>query len=133
MAELKTRPTGADVAVFLDTVPEPRRQDCLAIAALMERITGAAPRMWGPSIIGFGDHHYVYASGREGDWFRLGFSPRKNDLTIYTMCGLDGAEDLLERLGRHKTGKACLYVKRLSDVDAGVLEALLRRSVERLV
>ncbi|MFQ5749577.1 MAG: DUF1801 domain-containing protein [Planctomycetota bacterium] len=96
------------------------------------RASGAAPRMWGASMVGFGSYHYKYASGREGDWFLTGFAPRKKDLTIYIMAGFDRCQALPERLGKHKTGKSCLYVKRLADVDLAVLEELVTASVEHM-
>lgn len=133
MAELKTKPTGDDVTTFLDAVADPqRREDCHALRALMERVTGTEARMWGPSIVGFGSYHYVYESGREGDWFLTGFSPRKGDLTLYIMAGFDRYEALMARLGKHKTGKSCLYVKRLSDLDMDVLEKLVTLSVKHM-
>ncbi|RPI28790.1 MAG: DUF1801 domain-containing protein, partial [Actinomycetota bacterium] len=133
MAELKTRPSGASVEAFLQGVAdEARREDCRTLLALMRRVTGAEPEMWGPSIIGFGTYHYVYASGREGDWFLTGFSPRKRDLTLYIMAGFSAYDDLLARLGPHKTGKSCLYVKRLGDLDLEALEALVVASVKHM-
>lgn len=129
--DLKTRPTNASVAAFLNAIEDPdRRRDCKAIAQLMKRVTGAKPKMWGPSIVGYGSYHYRYASGREGEWPLAGFSPRKNDLTLYIMSGFRGQQALLKKLGKHQTGKACLYLKRLADVDLDVLEELVRRSVE---
>ena len=133
MAELKTRPSGASVEAFLQGVAdEARREDCRTLLALMRRVTGAEPEMWGSSIVGFGSYHYRYASGREGDWFVTGFSPRKRDLTLYIMAGFGDHDDLLARLGPHKTGKACLYVKRLADLDLDVLETLVAASVEHM-
>ena len=133
MAELKTRPTGRDVEAFLDAVPDAgRRQDCYAIVELMTKATGSEPRMWGPSIVGFGSYHYRYASGREGDWMLTGFSPRKQNLTLYIMTGFDRAGDLLARLGKHSTAKSCLYIKRLADVDLATLAALVEESVRHL-
>lgn len=130
MAELKTRQNDASVEAFLDQVEdEARRNDCKALVTLMSKLTGCAPRMWGSSIVGFGHYHYHYASGREGDWFVTGFSPRKRDLTLYIMAGFSRYESLMERLGKFKTGKSCLYVKRLSDLDPAVLEKLVRESV----
>jgi hypothetical protein len=132
MAELKTRPNYESVEVFLDSIPDDRRrQDGRAILKLMKEITGEEPQMWGSSIVGFGNYHYRYASGREGDWFKTGFSPRKQSLTLYIMSGFEGHEDLLARLGRHKTGKGCLYVNRLEDVDQEVLRELIRRSIQQ--
>ena len=133
MAELKTKRTGASVDAFLAGVIDAgRRQDCLTMLGIMKRATGAEPEMWGSSVVGFGRYHYRYASGREGDWFLTGFSPRKRDLTLYIMAGFERYEDLLARLGRYRTGKGCLYVKRLSDVDLGVLEELITRSAQHL-
>lgn len=131
MAENKTRPTGRSVGAFVAALPEERRSDCDALAGMMRELTGAEGRMWGPAIVGFGDYHYKYASGREGDWFLAGFSPRKNDLTIYVMAGLDEYAEPLARLGKHKAGKSCLYVKRLADIDLGVLRAILADSITR--
>ena len=126
----KTQATTADVEAFLAAIPDAaRREDCLRIVALMEAATGAPARMWGPAIVGFGVYHSRYESGREGDWMVTGFSPRKNDLTLYIMPGFDRYEALMARLGKHKTGKSCLYLKRLADVDMAVLETLVRESV----
>ncbi len=128
--ELKTKKTAASVSAFLDAVEDDeRRKDCKKLVQMMKRVTKAQPKMWGPSIVGFGDYHYVYESGREGDWFLAGFSPRKRDLTLYVMSGFDGHEALMNELGKYKTGKACLYVKRLADVDLDVLEQLVAKSV----
>ena len=133
MAEPKTKKTGASVAAFLDAVADPgRREDARAVLALMKRITGEEPKMWGPSIVGFGSYTYTYASGRTGDWPIAGFSPRKQALTLYVMPGFEKDADLMKRLGKHKAGKSCLYLNRLADVDAGVLEELVRRSVVRM-
>ena len=133
MAELKTRPTDASVEAFVQSVAdEARRADCLAVLRLMKAVTGAEPRMWGGSIVGFGQYHYRYASGREGDWFLVGFSPRKNDLTLYIMAGFEQYEALLARLGKFKLGKSCLYIKRLADVDTGVLKELIAASVQHM-
>jgi hypothetical protein len=120
------------VKAFLESVDPSRRQDCHDIVELMRRATGAEPRMWGTAMVGFGEYHYRYESGREGDWPLSAFSPRKANLTIYVMAGVERFPALLEKLGKHKTGKGCLYVKRLSDVDTGVLEQLVRASVEQL-
>jgi hypothetical protein len=131
VAELKTRPNDRDVGAFLAAVPdERRRRDSLAVLELMRDLTGQAPRMWGNSIVGFGTYHYRYASGREGDWFLTGFSPRKQNLTLYIMSRFEGQEELLSRLGKHRTGKGCLYINRLGDVDETVLRKLIRRSIE---
>ena len=126
----KTQATDADVDQFLAAIPDPgRREDCQRIRALMEAATGAPARLWGPSIVGFGVYHYRYESGREGDWMVTGFSPRKNDLTLYIMPGFARYESLMAKLGRHKTGKSCLYIRCLADVDMAVLETLVRDSV----
>jgi len=128
--ENKTQPTRADVDAFLDAVADPqRREDCRRVRALMESTTGAPAEMWGPSIVGFGRYRYRYESGREGEWMVTGFSPRKNDLTLYIMPGFEQHEALLAKLGKHKTGKSCLYLKRLADVDMRVLEQIVSASV----
>lgn len=133
MAELKTKPTQASVKEFLNQIPDTeRREDCFTIAKMMEEITGDKPKMWGPSIIGFGTFHYKYASGREGDWLVTGFSPRKKDLTLYLMMGFEKHQDLMQQLGKHSTGKSCLYIKRLSDVHIPTLKKLIKASVKDL-
>ena len=133
MAELKTKETNASVKDFLDAIPDERaRKDCRAIAAMMKKATGAAPKLWGPAIVGFGQYHYKYESGREGDWFLTGFSPRKQNLTLYIMAGFDRYDDLMQRLGKHKTGKSCLYIKTLDDIDTKVLETLIAESVAHM-
>ena len=133
MAEVKTKPTQASVKEFLNQIPEKeRREDCFAIAKMMEEITGAKPKMWGPSIVGFGSYHFKYDSGREGDWLVTGFSPRKNDLTLYLMRGFEKHRDLMEQLGKHKTAKSCLYIKRLSDIHQPTLKKLIKASIKQL-
>jgi len=133
VAELKTKQTGESVRDFLDKVSdEERRADCLAIAKIMEDITGEKPKMWGPSIVGFGTYHYKYASGREGDWLITGFSPRKKDLTLYMMMGFEKHADLMKQLGKHSVGKSCLYIKRLSQIDVPTLRKLIQQSVKEL-
>jgi uncharacterized protein DUF1801 len=133
MAELKTKPTTVSVSKFLESVPDAsKRQDCKALIQLMKKATKSQPKMWGPSIVGFGDYHYKYETGREADWFRAGFSPRKNALTIYIMSGFPKHADLMSKLGKHKTGKGCLYIKQLADVDTKVLEQLIERAVQSL-
>lgn len=130
MAELKTKPTGASVQEFLDGVDNPRRrEDGFALLELLAEVTGEEPRMWGPSIVGFGSYHYKYASGREGDAPLIGFSPRKANLALYITSDFDRYGALMDRLGKFTTGKACLYVKRLSDVDEATLRELVRQSV----
>ena len=129
MAKNKTAPTGASVDQFLTGIDNPRRRaDSLTLLALMKQITGLAPEMWGPSIVGFGSYHYRYDSGREGDMPLTGFSPRKQSLTVYIMPGFAGYQDLLGRLGKHRTGVSCLYINKLADVDRDVLTELISRS-----
>ena len=133
MAELKTKRNKGDVKAFLNSVSdEKKRQDSFAILELMKRVTGSDPEMWGDSIVGFGGYHYKYASGREGDWFVTGFSPRKQNLTLYIMAGFDEYDQLLSKLGKHSTGKACLYIKKIEDVDVDVLEELVKKSVDHM-
>ncbi|HEY9411596.1 MAG TPA: DUF1801 domain-containing protein [Jiangellaceae bacterium] len=130
MAELKTSRHDGDVGAFLDAIPDDqRRADARAVCELMARVADRPPAMWGTSIVGFGERHLRYASGRELDWFDIGFSPRRRSLTLYVTEGFEGYDDLLERLGAHTTGVSCLYLRRLSDVDAGVLEEIVTRSV----
>jgi hypothetical protein len=130
MADLKTIPTRVSVDKFLRGITdESKRDDCYQILSLMKQATKAEPKMWGTSIVGFGKHHYVYASGREGDWFITGFSPRKQNLTLY-VTGFAECEDLLLQLGKHTTGKGCLYINKLEDVDVKVLKKLIKRSVK---
>ena len=125
-AENKTKPTGVDVGAFLDSVPDPKRRgDAKEVAALMERLSGEAPYMWGPTIVGFGSYHYRYESGREGEMCRIGFSPRGRELVLYVSGDYSRHQALMDRLGRHRTGKSCLYIKSLEDVDRGVLEQLI--------
>lgn len=133
MAELKTQPHEGSVEAFLNGVEDDgKREDAFALLKLMEEVTGEAATMWGDSIVGFGSYHYRYASGREGDWFLTGFSPRKRNLTLYIMAGFDRYDALLEKLGKFKTGKSCLYLKRLADVDLDVLRELVRQSAEHV-
>jgi Domain of unknown function (DU1801) len=130
MAVNKTRPTEVSVAAFVDALTEPaRRLDAKAIIKLIENATGEKPKMWGPSIIGFGTHHYKYESGREGDTPLVGFSPRNPATVLYGVIGFKDAATLLARLGKHTTGKGCLYIKNLSDVDQRVLEELIVKSI----
>jgi hypothetical protein len=130
MADNKTKPTQLGVATFIDALTdENRRADAKALVKLMQGATGENPKMWGPSIIGFGSYHYRYESGREGDMPLVGFSPRKAAAVIYGVMGFSGAEELLAKLGQHTTGKGCLYIKRLADVDPKVLQALVIKSV----
>lgn len=133
MAETKTIPTEEDVAEFLGRIAdERRRNDCFAVLELMKEVTGVEPKMWGSSIVGFGSYKYRYESGREAEWPVTGFSPRKTDLTLYITPGFESAGALLAKLGKHKTGKSCLYIKRLDDVDLSVLKELVTRSVKKM-
>ena len=130
---LKTRPNDASVAAFLNGIAdERRRKDAFAVLALMKKITKTQPRMWGGSIVGFGLRHYQYASGRGGDWFLVGFSPRKAALVLYFMTGLEPHASLLKSLGKHKTGKGCLYIRSLEDIDQPTLAALIKQSLAHL-
>ena len=130
MAENKTRPTRLSVSAFIGAVADPgKRADAVALVKLMESATGEEPKMWGPSIIGFGSCHYVYESGREGDMPLVGFSPRKAATVLYLMLGSGGSDALLAQLGKHTTGKGCLYINRLADVDQQVLKVLVARCV----
>lgn len=130
MADLKTRPDEGDVEAFLASVEnEKRRQDCRVVMDLMAELTGEPPTLWGDSIIGLGSYHYVYDSGREGDWFLTGVSPRKRSLTVYIMAGFDRYDQLMQQLGKHRTGKSCLYINKLEDVDLDILRQLVRESV----
>lgn len=133
MAELKTAPNEQDVQAFLDRVEDgKKRHDCFTVLQLMQEITGEKPKMWGDSIVGFGSYHYKYASGREGDWFLTGFSPRKQNLSLYIMSGFEKHDALLQKLGKFKLGKSCLYIKRIEDVDFELLRELIRLSVEHV-
>jgi hypothetical protein len=133
MATLKTRPTRQSVSAFLLGIRDPgRRRDARAIAALMRAATGSRPRMWGPSIVGFGSYHYKYPSGREGDWFLTGFSARGRTFVLYIMSGFRSLQPLVSRLGKHKKGKACLYITSLADLDVSVLKKLIRESVRQV-
>jgi len=132
MPELKTKERKASVEKFLNGVKEKqKREDSFKILKLMKQITKTEPKMWGPSIIGFGKYHYKYASGREGDWFLTGFSPRKQSLTLYLMSDLNKYKDLFSKLGKHKTSKGCIYFNKLEDVDMKVLKELITSSVKK--
>lgn len=133
MAELKTKPTEQSVEEFLNRVEnEKKRADSFTILKLMKDVTKAQPKMWGPSIVGFGKYHYKYESGREGGWFLTGFSPRKQNLTLYIMSGFRRHGELMKKLGKYKTGKGCLYVNRLEDIDLSTLKKLVVESVNHL-
>ncbi len=130
-AELKTRKNNASVKEFLDSIEdEAKRKDCREIAEIMQKATGKNPKMWGESIIGYDEYQYKGASGREGDWMRIGFSPRKQNITLYIMDGFAKYDKLMAKLGKHKTGKSCLYINRLSDIDLDVLNKLINGSME---
>ena len=132
MAENKTKLTGESVKKFLEAIEdEGRRKDCYAVTKLMEEATGEKPKMWGPSIVGFGSYHYKGASGREGEWMLIGFSPRKQNLTLYIMTGFEKQTDLLEKLGKHSASKgSSLYIKRLDDLHLPTLKKLINQSVK---
>ncbi len=133
MAENKTTPNDQDVEQFLNSFDgERKRKDSFTILELMKQVTGREPRMWGSSIVGFGSYHYTYESGREGDMPLAGFSPRKQNLTLYNMGGFERYDDLLKKLGKHTTGKGCLYIKRLDDVDLPTLKSLIEESVKHV-
>ncbi len=133
MAELKTKQTEASVEAYLDTIEDPRRRaDCVAISALIKKVTKLEPRMWGPSIVGFGSYHYRYETGHEGDACLVGFSSRKPEIVLYVAEGFESRETLLRELGKHRTGKVCVYIKRLSDIDVRVLEKLVKASVAEM-
>ena len=131
MAELKTKETTASVSAFLNQIAdEGRRKDCFAVVDIMRAVTKEEPKMWGSGIVGFGLYHYKYESGREGDWMITGFSPRKGDLTLYISGVFDKFPDLMKNLGKYKTGKGCLYIKKLTDVDVKILRKLVTESVK---
>ncbi len=131
MSELKTTKTTASVSDFLAGIAdETKRLDSQTLCRLMQELSGDPPVMWGSSIVGFGTHHYKYASGREGDWMKVAFSPRKQNLTLYLMGGVEPHQQLLNRLGPHSTGVGCLYIKRLADVDMDVLRQLIKGSLD---
>jgi hypothetical protein len=130
MSDLKTKQNNSSVRTFLDGVEnDRRRRDAKMVAKIMKRVTGKPPKMWGSSIVGYGSYHYVYDSGREGDFMAAGFSPRKQALTLYIMSGFAKHAALMKKLGKHTTGKSCLYIKNLDEVDLKVLEELIEHSV----
>lgn len=133
MAELKTKLNDGSVTEFLNSVEhKKRREDSFKVLALMSNVLNEEPKMWGSSIIGFGNYHYKYESGREGDWFVAGFSPRKQSLTLYIMSGFEQYDALMEKLGKYKTGKSCLYINKLEDVDLDVLRELVKQSADHV-
>ena len=133
MAELKTKVNDASVEEFLKGIDDKtKRDDAFQILEMMKKVTKSEPKMWGTSIVGFGDYHYKYESGREGDYFLTGFSPRKQNLTLYILGGFDEHGELLDKLGKYTLGKGCLYIKNLEDVDPKVLKELVARSVKKM-
>ena len=131
MADVKTKKNEKSVEDFLNSVTDPiKRKDSYEILKLMQDVTNEEPKMWGDSIVGFGDYQYKYKSGREGNWFLIGFSPRKRNLTLYIMSGFSKYDEILGKLGKHKTGKSCLYINKLSDVDKTILTQLASESVQ---
>ena len=133
MAENKTQPTKVSPTKYINALEDPQqRKDCKQLVKMMKAATGEKAVMWGPAIVGFGTYHYKYASGREGDFLVVGFAPRKTQLSIYVSCDIQKHADLLAKLGKHKTGKGCLYVKKLEDVDRDVLEQLIQRGIEEV-
>ena len=133
MSEVKTKKNEASVEGFLKSVEnEKRREDSFVVLDLMKEVTGEKPTMWGTSIVGFGSYHYKGASGREGDWMKVGFSPRKQNMTLYIMDGFGSYDSLLDRLGKYKTGKSCLYINKLEDVDQTVLRELVKQSFKSM-
>ena len=133
MAELKTKQNEQSVEDFLGGIAdENRKRDCFTVLELMKKVSGHEPKMWGVNIVGFGNYTYTYESGREGEWFVTGFSPRKQNLTIYIMSGFSRCDEFLAKLGKHKTGKSCLYINKLADVNLEVLSELIENSVENV-
>jgi hypothetical protein len=133
MVELKTKPSSKSVEAFLDGIADnARRKDCYTLVDMMERVTGDKPTIWGTGSVGFGNYHYKYASGHEGDCFLVGFASRKSALTLYITAGVERFPKVVEKLGKHKAGKGCLYIKKLDDVNLSVLEDLLKKSVDHV-
>lgn len=132
MSEPKTRPNAASVEAFLAQQPEARRADCQEVVAMMQAATGEPATMWGGAIVGFGRYNQAYTNGKSMEWLLTGFSPRKNELVLYVLNGSKEQDALLAKLGKHKTGKSCLYIKQLADVDRGVLVQLVQQSVDAM-
>lgn len=133
MADLKTKPTDQKVEDYLNAIThEQRAKDCREIHRIMQEVTGAPGTMWGTSIIGYGSYHYKYESGREGDWMLVGFSNRKQSISLYIMSGFKNYEDLLSRLGKYKTGKSCLYINKLEDIDVDILQEMIASSIKKV-
>lgn len=134
MGEIKTVKTHVNVNTFIQSIAdEQKRIDCNKLVQIMENITSDKAAMWGSAIIGFGEYTYQYQNGRRGQWFKLGFSPRQQNITIYIMCGMDCNQDMLTHLGKHSVGKSCLYIQKLADVNSEILYAILSNSVKRLI
>lgn len=134
MTKNKTVPNDQDVMEFLEAITnDHQRSDAIELLKLIKNVVNLEPKMWGDSIVGFGTYHYRYESGREGDMFLTGFSPRKNDLTIYVMTGFENCKDLLQKLGKHKIGKSCLYIKKLQNIDQEILKEIISDSVQRMI
>ena len=133
MAELKTKQNSFSVEGYINSISDKQRQaDCRIIIDLMKKITGDEPKMWGETIVGFGNVHLKYGSGREVDWFKTGFSNRKDSITLYSMYGFISQPELMKKLGKVKTGKGCLYIRRISDIDIGILEEMLVNYVQKI-
>ena len=133
MAELKTKKNNASVTEFMKGVDDPgQRADCRKISAMMKKATGSPPKMWGTSIVGFGSYSYSNSAGKDFEWMLTGFSPRKQATSVYIMPGFEKFDALMKKLGRYKTGKSCLYIKRLEDVDEGILQKLIEESVKHM-
>ncbi len=131
MYELKTKKNKQDVEYFLGNIEnEKRRKDGFILLDLMRKVTGEEANMWGESIVGFGNYHYKYKSGQEGDWFLVGFSPRKQNMSVYLTHGFEGQGELLDKIGKHKLGKGCLYINKVEDIDIGILEKLVAASYD---
>ena len=131
MSQNKTQPTEQSVKTFIDSLDDQQKiADSYSLLDLMKEVTGCEPKMWGPSIIGFDQYHYKYESGREGNFLKVGFSPRKRELSIYLMCGFEKHTEMMKKLGKHRTGKSCLYVKKLEDIDLDVLKDLVQESIK---
>ncbi len=129
MSENKTKPSQKSVKAFLNSIePETKRKDAWGLHEIIQKITGEEPILWGDSIVGYGSYHYKYASGREGDWMKVGFSPRKQNFSLYLLPGIEKFQELLSKLGKHKTGKSCLYINKLADVDQEILQRLISES-----
>lgn len=133
MAELKTKLNDSSVVKFLASIEnEQQRKDSFDILELMKEATRDEPKMWGESIIGFGKYHYVYASGREGDWMRIGFTPRKGKISLYLMCEVEHQTEILDRIGKYKSGKSCFYINKMTDIDREVLKELIQSAIAKM-